>query len=140
MINNKIIVENDIKKITINKKGDFIEIDMNNRENFDKLVETLQTFVEQTKKMSKNPDLKAANELCDYGENQLKSIYGDDIIMSIFNVEHPSIRALTVFYLKLLKILSDFNEEVNSKTIDEIEKTYGSKYLDRAKIKEKIGN
>ena len=25
-------------------------------------------------------------------------------------------------------------------TIDEIEKTYGSKYLDRAKIKEKIGN
>jgi len=140
MINNKIIVENDIKKITINKKGDFIEIDMNNRENFDKLVETLQTFVEQTKKMSKNPDLKAANELCDYGENQLKSIYGDDIIMSIFNVEHPSIRALTLFYLKLLKILSDFNEEVNSKTIDEIEKTYGSKYLDRAKIKEKIGN
>lgn len=140
MINNKIIVENDIKKITINKKGDFIEIDMNNRENFDKLVETLQTFVEQTKKMSKNPDLKAANELCDYGENQLKSIYGDDIIMSIFNVEHPSIRALTIFYLKLLKILSDFNEEVNSKTIDEIEKTYGSKYLDRAKIKEKIGN
>ena len=140
MINNKIIVENDIKKITINKKGDFIEIDMNNRENFDKLVETLQTFVEQTKKMSKNPDLKAANELCDYGENQLKSIYGDDIIMSIFNVEHPSIPALTLFYLKLLKILSDFNEEVNSKTIDEIEKTYGSKYLDRAKIKEKIGN
>lgn len=140
MINNKIIVENDIKKITINKKGDFIEIDMNNRENFDKLVETLQTFVEQTKTMSKNPDLKAANELCDYGENQLKSIYGDDIIMSIFNVEHPSIRALTVFYLKLLKILSDFNEEVNSKTIDEIEKTYGSKYLDRAKIREKIGN
>ena len=140
MINNKIIVENDIKKITINKKGDFIEIDMNNRENFDKLVETLQTFVEQTKKMSKNPDLKAANELCDYGENQLKSIYGNDIIMSIFNVEHPSIRALTLFYLKLLKILSDFNEEVNSKTIDEIEKTYGSKYLDRAKIKEKIGN
>lgn len=140
MINNKIIVENDIKKITINKKGDFIEIDMNNRENFDKLVETLQTFVEKTKKMSKNPDLKAANELCDYGENQLKSIYGDDIIMSIFNVEHPSIRALTLFYLKLLKILSDFNEEVNSKTIDEIEKTYGSKYLDRAKIKEKIGN
>lgn len=140
MINNKIIVENDIKKITINKKGDFIEIDMNNRENFDKLVETLQTFVEQTKKMSKNPNLKAANELCDYGENQLKSIYGDDIIMSIFNVEHPSIRALTLFYLKLLKILSDFNEEVNSKTIDEIEKTYGSKYLDRAKIKEKIGN
>lgn len=140
MINNKIIVENDIKKITINKKGDFIEIDMNNRENFDKLVETLQTFVEQTKKMSKNPDLKAANELCDYGENQLKSIYGDDIIISIFNVEHPSIRALTLFYLKLLKILSDFNEEVNSKTIDEIEKTYGSKYLDRAKIKEKIGN
>lgn len=140
MINNKIIVENDIKKITINKKGDFIEIDMNNRENFDKLVETLQTFVEQTKKMSKNPDLKAANELCDYGENQLKSIYGDDIIMSIFNVEHPSIRALTLFYLKLLKILSDFNEEVNSRTIDEIEKTYGSKYLDRAKIKEKIGN
>ena len=140
MINNKIIVENDIKKITINKKGDFIEIDMNNRENFDKLVETLQTFVEQTKKMSKNPDLKAANELCDYGENQLKSIYGDDIIVSIFNVEHPSIRALTLFYLKLLKILSDFNEEVNSKTIDEIEKTYGSKYLDRAKIKEKIGN
>lgn len=140
MINNKIIVENDIKKITINKKGDFIEIDMNNRENFDKLVETLQTFVEQTKKMSKNPDLKAANELCDYGENQLKSIYGDDIIMSIFNVEHPSIRALTLFYLKLLKILSDFNEEVNSKTIDEIEKTYGSKYLDRAKIREKIGN
>lgn len=140
MINNKIIVENDIKKITINKKGDFIEIDMNNRENFDKLVETLQTFVEQTKTMSKNPDLKAANELCDYGENQLKSIYGDDIIMSIFNVEHPSIRALTLFYLKLLKILSDFNEEVNSRTIDEIEKTYGSKYLDRAKIKEKIGN
>lgn len=140
MINNKIIVENDIKKITINKKGDFIEIDMNNRENFDKLVETLQTFVEQTKKMSKNPDLKAANELCDYGEQQLKSIYGNDIIMSIFNVEHPSIRALTLFYLKLLKILSDFNEEVNSKTIDEIEKTYGSKYLDRAKIKEKIGN
>lgn len=140
MINNKIIVENDIKKITINKKGDFIEIDMNNRENFDKLVETLQTFVEKTKTMSKNPDLKAANELCDYGENQLKSIYGDDIIMSIFNVEHPSIRALTLFYLKLLKILSDFNEEVNSKTIDEIEKTYGSKYLDRAKIKEKIGN
>ena len=140
MINNKIIVENDIKKITINKKGDFIEIDMNNRENFDKLVETLQTFVEQTKKMSKNPDLKAANELCDYGENQLKSIYGDDIIMSIFNVEHPSIRALTIFYLKLLKILSDFNEEVNAKTMDEIEKTYGSKYLDRAKIKEKIGN
>lgn len=140
MINNKIIVENDIKKITINKKGDFIEIDMNNRENFDKLVETLQTFVEKTKTMSKNPDLKAANELCDYGENQLKSIYGDDIIMSIFNVEHPSIRALTVFYLKLLKILSDFNEEVNSKTIDEIEKTYGSKYLDRAKIREKIGN
>lgn len=140
MINNKIIVENDIKKITINKKGDFIEIDMNNRENFDKLVETLQTFVEKTKTMSKNPDLKAANELCDYGENQLKSIYGDDIIMSIFNVEHPSIRALTLFYLKLLKILSDFNEEVNSRTIDEIEKTYGSKYLDRAKIKEKIGN
>lgn len=140
MINNKIIVENDIKKITINKKGDFIEIDMNNRENFDKLVETLQTFVEKTKTMSKNPDLKAANELCDYGENQLKSIYGDDIIMSIFNVEHPSIRALTLFYLKLLKILSDFNEEVNSKTIDEIEKTYGSKYLDRAKIKGKIGN
>ena len=140
MINNRIIVENDIKKITINKKGDFIEIDMNNRENFDKLVETLQTFVEKTKTMSKNPDLKAANELCDYGENQLKSIYGDDIIMSIFNVEHPSIRALTLFYLKLLKILSDFNEEVNSKTIDEIEKTYGSKYLDRAKIKEKIGN
>ena len=140
MINNKIIVENDIKKITINKKGDFIEIDMNNRENFDKLVETLQTFVEKTKTMSKNPELKAANELCDYGENQLKSIYGDDIIMSIFNVEHPSIRALTLFYLKLLKILSDFNEEVNSKTIDEIEKTYGSKYLDRAKIKEKIGN
>jgi len=140
MINNKIIVENDIKKITINKKGDFIEIDINNRENFDKLVETLQTFVEKTKTMSKNPDLKAANELCDYGENQLKSIYGDDIIMSIFNVEHPSIRALTLFYLKLLKILSDFNEEVNSKTIDEIEKTYGSKYLDRAKIKEKIGN
>lgn len=140
MINNKIIVENDIKKITINKKGDFIEIDMNNRENFDKLVETLQTFVEKTKTMSKNPDLKAANELCDYGENQLKSIYGDDIIMSIFNVEHPSIRALTLFYLKLLKILSDFNEEVNSKTIDEIEKTYGSKYLDRAKIREKIGN
>lgn len=140
MINNKIIVENDIKKITINKKGDFIEIDMNNRENFDKLVETLQTFVEKTKTMSKNPDLKAANELCDYGENQLKSIYGNDIIMSIFNVEHPSIRALTLFYLKLLKILSDFNEEVNSKTIDEIEKTYGSKYLDRAKIKEKIGN
>lgn len=140
MTDQQIILENDIKKITINKKGDFIEIDMNNRENFDKLVETLQTFVEQTKKMSKNPDLKAANELCDYGENQLKSIYGDDIIMSIFNVEHPSIRALTLFYLKLLKILSDFNEEVNSKTIDEIEKTYGSKYLDRAKIKEKIGN
>lgn len=140
MINNKIIVENDIKKITINKKGDFIEIDMNNRENFDKLVETLQTFVEKTKTMSKNPDLKAANELCDYGENQLKSIYGDDIIISIFNVEHPSIRALTVFYLKLLKILSDFNEEVNNKTMNEIEKTYGSKYLDRAKIREKIGN
>ena len=47
---------------------------------------------------------------------------------------------MTIFYLKLLKILSDFNEEVNNKTMNEIEKTYGSKYLDRSKIREKIGN
>lgn len=140
MIEQRIILDSDIKRITINKKGDFIEIDMNNRENFDKLVETLQCFIEKSKRVSKDPDLKYVNELCDYGEQQLKSIYGDDIIISIFNVEHPSIRALTVFYLKLLKILSDFNEEVNNKTMDEIEKTYGSKYFDKAKIREKIGN
>ena len=140
MIDQQIILENDIKKIIINKKGDFIEVDMNNREVFDKLIETLQCFIEKSKKINKDPNLKYVDELCNYGEQQLKSIYGDDIIVSIFNVEHPSIRALTIFYLKLLKILSDFNEEVNSKTIDEIEKTYGSKYLDRAKIKEKIGN
>lgn len=140
MTDQQIILENDVKKIVINKKGDFIEIDMNNRENFDKLVETLQCFIDRSKKISKDPDLKYVNELCDYGEQQLKSIYGDDIIVSIFNVEHPSIRALTIFYLKLLKILSDFNEEVNNKTIDEIEKTYGSKYFDKAKIREKIGN
>lgn len=140
MIEQRIILENDIKKIVINKKGDSIEIDMNNRENFDKLIETLQCFINKSKRISKDPDLKYVNELCDYGEQQLKSIYGDNIIISIFNVEHPSIRALTIFYLKLLKILSDFNEEVNAKTMDEIEKTYGSKYLDRAKIKEKIGN
>ena len=131
MTDQQIILEDDVKKIVINKKGDFIEIDMNNRDNFDKLVEILQCFIDRSKRISKDPDLKYVNELCDYGEQQLKSIYGDDIIVSIFNVEHPSIRALTIFYLKLLKILSDFNEEVNSKTIDEIEKTYGSKYLDR---------
>lgn len=140
MIEQRIILDSDIKRITINKKGDFIEIDMNNRDNFDKLVETLQCFIDRSKRISKDPDLKYVNELCDYGEQQLKSIYGDDIIVSIFNVEHPSIRALTIFYLKLLKILSDFNEEVNNKTIDEIEKTYGSKYFDKAKIREKIGN
>lgn len=140
MIEQRIILDSDIKRITINKKGDFIEIDMNNRENFDKLVETLQCFIDRSKRISKDPDLKYVNELCDYGEQQLKSIYGDDIIVSIFNVKHPSIRALTVFYLKLLKILSDFNEEVNNKTMDEIEKTYGSKYFDKAKIREKIGN
>ena len=38
MIEQRIILDSDIKRITINKKGDFIEIDMNNRENFDKLV------------------------------------------------------------------------------------------------------
>ena len=140
MIEQRIILDSDIKRITINKKGDFIEIDMNNRENFDKLVETLQCFIDRSKRISKDPDLKYVNELCDYGEQQLKSIYGDDIIISIFNVKHPSIRALTVFYLKLLKILSDFNEEVNNKTMNEIEKTYGSKYFDKAKIREKIGN
>ena len=140
MIEQRIILDSDIKRITINKKGDFIEIDMNNRENFDKLVETLQCFIDRSKRISKDPDLKYVNELYDYGEQQLKSIYGDDIIISIFNVKHPSIRALTVFYLKLLKILSDFNEEVNNKTMDEIEKTYGSKYFDKAKIREKIGN
>ena len=140
MIEQRIILDSDIKRITINKKGDFIEIDMNNRENFDKLVETLQCFIDRSKRISKDPDLKYVNELCDYGEQQLKEIYGNDIIVSIFNVEHPSIRALTVFYLKLLKILSDFNEEVNNKTMDEIEKTYGSKYFDKAKIREKIGN
>lgn len=140
MTNQQIILENDVKKIVINKKGDFIEIDMNNRDNFDKLVETLQCFIDRSKRIFKDPDLKYVNELCNYGEQQLKSIYGDDIIVSIFNVEHPSIRALTIFYLKLLKILSDFNEEVNAKTMDEIEKTYGSKYFDKAKIREKIGN
>lgn len=140
MIEQRIILDSDIKRITINKKGDFIEIDMNNRENFDKLVETLQCFIEKSKRASKDPDIKYVNELCDYGEQQLKEIYGDDIIVSIFNVKHPSIRALTVFYLKLLKILSDFNEEVNNKTMNEIEKTYGSKYFDKAKIREKIGN
>lgn len=140
MIEQRIILDSDIKRITINKKGDFIEIDMNNRENFDKLVETLQCFIEKSKRVSKGPDIKYVNELCDYGEQQLKEIYGNDIIVSIFNVKHPSIRALTVFYLKLLKILSDFNEEVNNKTMDEIEKTYGSKYFDKAKIREKIGN
>lgn len=140
MTDQQIILEDDVKKIVINKKGDFIEIDMNNRDNFDKLVEILQCFIDRSKRISKDPDLKYVNELCDYGEQQLKSIYGDDIIVSIFNVEHPSIRALTIFYLKLLKILSDFNEEVNNKTMDEIEKTYGSKYFDKAKIREKIGN
>lgn len=140
MIDQQIILENDIKKIIINKKGDFIEVDMNNREVFDKLIETLQCFIEKSKKINKDPNLKYVDELCNYGEQQLKSIYGDDIIISIFNVEHPSIRALTIFYLKLLKILSVFNEEVNAKTMDEIEKTYGSKYFDKAKIREKIGN
>lgn len=140
MIDQQIILENDIKKIIINKKGDFIEVDMNNREVFDKLIETLQCFIEKSKKINKDPNLKYVDELCNYGEQQLKSIYGDDIIVSIFNVEHPSIRALTIFYLKLLKILSVFNEEVNAKTMDEIEKTYGSKYFDKAKIREKIGN
>lgn len=140
MIDQQIILENDIKKIIINKKGDFIEVDMNNREVFDKLIETLQCFIEKSKKINKDLNLKYVDELCNYGEQQLKSIYGDDIIVSIFNVEHPSIRALTIFYLKLLKILSVFNEEVNAKTMDEIEKTYGSKYFDKAKIREKIGN
>lgn len=140
MIDQQIILENDIKKIIINKKGDFIEVDMNNREVFDKLIETLQCFIEKSKKINKDPNLKYVDELCNYGEQQLKSIYGDDIIVSIFNVEHPSIRALTIFYLKLLKILSVFNEEVNAKTMNEIEKTYGSKYFDKAKIREKIGN
>lgn len=140
MTDQQIILENDIKKIIINKKGDFIEVDMNNREVFDKLVETLQCFIEKSKKINKDPNLKYVDELCDYGEKQLKDIYGENIIASIFNVKHPSIRALTIFYIKLLKILSDFNEEVNNKTMDEIEKTYGSKYFDKAKIKEKIGN
>lgn len=139
-MNDQIILEKDIKKITINKKGDFIQIDMNDRETFDKLVETLQCFIDKSKKISNDPDFKHVSELCEYGENQLKSIYGEDIIVSIFGVKHPSIRAITIFYLKLLKILSDFNEEVNNKTMDEIEKTYGSKYLDRSKIREKIGN
>ena len=123
MTDQQIILENDVKKIVINKKGDFIEIDMNNRDNFDKLVETLQCFIDRSKKISKDPDLKYVNELCNYGEQQLKSIYGDDIIVSIFNVEHPSIRALTIFYLKLFQIFFAYNEEFNAKTIYYIEKT-----------------
>ena len=57
---------------------------MNDRDNFDKLVETLQCFIDKSKKISKSPDLKYVNELCNYDENQLKSIYGNDIIVSIF--------------------------------------------------------
>lgn len=85
-------------------------------------------------------DFDGIDEICKYGEAQLQMIYGDDIIQKIFGVKHPSIRSLSEFFVKLLKILSDFNEEQNQKTMNEIEQLYGNKYFEKSKLKEKVGH
>lgn len=140
METDQIIIQETIKKIKINKNNDYIEINIQDRENFDKLVETLKTFLNKINVMSEDLDFKNIEDICNYGENQLRIIYGEDIVKKIFGVDHPSIRSLSEFYVKLLKILSDFNEEYNKKTFDEIEQLYGEKYFKKAKIKEKIGH
>lgn len=133
--NNELIVENRSKEIKINKKGDSIVIDIDNREMMNKIISMILNFKERTTSHIKKPDIDSLNALCNDTEKEMKEIFGDDILVKIFDVEHPSLRLLVEFFFKFFDIVSSLSEAKNEETVKSIESLYGDKYINRLKNK-----
>lgn len=133
--NNELIVENRSKEIKINKKGDSIVIDIDNREMMNKIISMILNFKERTTSHIKEPDIDSLNALCNDTEKEMKEIFGDDILVKIFDVEHPSLRLLVEFFFKFFDIVSSLSEAKNEETVKSIESLYGDKYINRLKNK-----
>lgn len=119
------------KTIKINNRGDEISINIDDRVEMNKIINMVMNFKEQTSKHLENPDLDSLNKLCDDTEKELKEFFGDDILIKIFNIEHPSLRLFVEFFCKLFKIISKFSDEKNEQTVKNIESIYGEKYINR---------
>lgn len=126
-----IIVNGSSYSIKINSKGDEITINFDDRERVNQIIEIFENFKVRATKHLKEPELDSLNKMCEDTENDLKRIFGDDILIKIFDIEHPSLRLFLEFFGKFWKVISDLSDSRNKQTVDNLEKLYGDKYFNR---------
>lgn len=131
MSNDEIIVTQNILNIKINKNGDEIKINIDDRA---KMNEILRMFKEFFDTLTDKADANTISNVCENTENNLKKLFGDDILIKIFETEHPSVTIISLFLAKLLKVVKKSKEDKEKETINEIEKEYSDKYFKRTKL------
>lgn len=134
-VNCSVIVDESMQTIKINKNGDEISINIDDRENINKIMKMVMKFKESTSEHLKDPDVDSLNKLCDETEKDMKELFGDDILIKVFNLEHPSLRLLIEFFGKFWNVIAKINESKNEQTVKNLEKIYGDKYFDRLSSK-----
>lgn len=71
------------------------------------------------------------NQIFDRSETLINQIFGDDSVLKIFGVEHPSDLALMQFVVQLTAIVGEFRK----KEVDRIMNQMESKYVSKSKMK-----
>lgn len=71
------------------------------------------------------------NQIFDRSEILINQIFGDDSVLKIFGVEHPSDLALMQFVVQLTAIVGEFRK----KEVDRIMNQMESKYVSKSKMK-----
>lgn len=97
---NEIIIEDTTCNITVNKKGEYIQIDLADND----LIGGLLKIKQRLSSLKETEDFDYDSEMnVLYGET--KKMLGQDVLMKVFNRENPSILVMYKFFGKFMNII-----------------------------------
>lgn len=141
-MNSSILIKRNIKKIIVNESGDFIELDLQDRNQYSSIINFVNQFVSKYKKLEQYKNWHEICNVCEFFESQIDSIFGPETVRKIFNGVHPSIDSIILFMIEFAKEFGKFRKEIEdnmSKSVDDfnkyIDEKYGDKYLDKNKLR-----
>lgn len=97
---NEIIIEETTCDITVNKKGEYIQIDLADNDLIGGLLKIKQRL--SSLKETEDFDYDSEMEIL-YGET--KKMLGQDVLTKVFNRENPSILVMYTFFSKFMKVI-----------------------------------
>lgn len=97
---NEIIIDETTCDITVNKKGEYIQIDLADND----LIGGLLKIKQRLSSLQETEDFDYDSEMeILYGET--KKMLGQDVLTKVFNRENPSILVMYTFFSKFMKVI-----------------------------------